>query len=250
MPLKHHQRQRYARHLSLDVIGEAGQERLLAGCVLIVGAGGLGSPAALYLAAAGVGAIGLMDGDRVELSNLQRQLLHATPDVGRGKVDSAAEKLTALNPDVTVRTYAERLTADNAANILKTYDFVIDATDNGASKFLIADVCQAAHKPYSHAGIRQFQGQTLTVLPGRTACLCCAFEAPPSEDAAAVPRGPLGAVPGVIGAIQATEAIKYLLDIGRLLVNTWLIYDSLSMVFRRVPVHRNPHCRLCGKAVA
>lgn len=250
MPLEYHQRQRYARHLSLGEIGEAGQERLLAGRVLVVGAGGLGSPAALYLAAAGIGTIGLMYGDRVEISNLQRQLLHATPDVGRAKVDSAAEKLMALNSDVTVQKYAERLTADNAGNILKTYDFVIDATDNGASKFLIADVCQAAQKPYSHAGIQQFRGQTLTVLPGRTACLRCAFDVPPSEDASSVPRGPLGAVPGVIGAIQATEAIKYLLGIGKLLVNTWLIYDSLLLVFRRIPVHQNPHCRLCGKAVS
>ena len=246
MALSLEQRQRYARHLALPEIGEAGQERLQAGRVLVVGVGGLGSPAAFYLAAAGVGVLGLMDGDGVEPSNLQRQILHTTASIGTAKVLSAAERLRALTPDVALRTYAERLTAGNAARVLADYDFVIDATDSFAAKFLIADACHAAGKPNSHAGIAQFMGQTMTVHPGRSACYRCVFDAPPDEPAPAEPRGPLGAVPGVIGTIQATEAIKHLLGIGVPLVDTLLVYDALAMAFRRVAVRRNPHCRLCA----
>ncbi len=246
MPLTVEQRQRFARHLSLPEIGEAGQERLQAGRVLIVGAGGLGSPAALYLAAAGVGTIGLADGDRVELSNLQRQILHTTAALGQRKVDSATSTLKALNPDLVVNAYPERLTAQNAPTLLAPYDFVIDATDNFASKFLIADACHRSSKANSHAGIREFIGQTMTVHPGRTACYRCVFEAPPEETPGVGPRGPLGVVPGVIGTIQATEAIKHLLGIGKPLVNALLVFDALAMTFRRVAVQRNPTCRLCG----
>ena len=249
MTLTAEQRQRYARHLALPEIGEAGQERLRAGRVLVVGAGGLGSPAAFYLAAAGVGTVGLADGDRVELSNLQRQILHSVAGLRQRKVDSASNTLRALNPELVVHTYPERLTAKNAAEFLAPYDFVIDATDNFDSKFLIADVCHCAGKANSHGGIREFLGQTMTVHPGRTACYRCVFEEPPPEAAPGVgPRGPLGVVPGVIGTIQAAEAIKHLLGIGKPLVDSLLVFDALAMTFRRVAVRRNPACRLCGRA--
>jgi molybdopterin/thiamine biosynthesis adenylyltransferase len=239
------QKQRFARQLALPEIGEAGQERLLAARVLVVGAGGLGSPAAYYLAAAGIGTLGIMDADTVDLSNLQRQILHATADVGRAKVESAAAKLTALAPICRVMAIRARLTPENAAGILRDYEFVIDATDNFASKFLIADVCHAAGKPYSHAGIGEFAGQAMTVLPGTTACYRCVFDAPPPESNHPA-RGPLGAVPGVIGAIQAAEAIKQILGIGTLLTNRLFVFDLLAMDARTIPVQRNPHCRLCG----
>jgi len=249
MPLSAEEQDRYARHLALPEIGEQGQERLRGGSVLVVGAGGLGSPAALYLAAAGVGTLGIADADVVETSNLQRQLLHHTPDVGRRKVKSAVEKLRALNPHVNVRPHVERLSPANAERILADYHFVVDATDNFTAKFLIADTCHRVRKPYSHAGIRRFLGQTMTVHPGLTTCYRCVFDSPPEEPDGLRPQGPLGAVPGVIGAIQATEGIKYLLGIGTPLTNTLLVYEALEMTFRRVPVQRNPECPLCGECL-
>ena len=245
MTLSSEQRERYARHLSLPEIGEEGQARLGAARVLVVGVGGLGSPAAYYLVAAGVGTVGIADGDRVDLSNLQRQILHTTKDVGRLKVESAAEKLGALNPHVDVRLHPERLTRENAAEVFSAYDFIVDATDNFASKFMIADVCHELKKPYSHAGLMKFTGQTMTVLPGRTACYRCVFEKEPSESAG-VPQGPLGSVPGVLGAIQATEAIKFSLGLGDLLTDSLLVYDALEMSFRRLQVRKNDQCSLCG----
>ena len=241
------QRDRYARHLTLPEVGEAGQRVLLSSRVAIVGAGGLGSPAALYLAAAGVGTLGLVDADVVAASNLQRQILHCTPDVGKPKVESGAARLRQLNPDVTVRVYAERLTAANALSILGDYAFVVDATDNFASKFLIADACHFSRTPYAHGGITAFRGQLLTVLPGVSACYRCVFGEPPPDDArGAAPAGPLGAVPGVIGALQALEAIKCLLGKGALLTNRLLAWDALTMRFRETAVRRNPQCPLCG----
>lgn len=240
--------ERYSRHIILPEVGGAGQQKLLAGKVFIVGAGGLGSPAALYLAAAGVGTIGIIDADRVDLSNLQRQVIHATPDLGRSKVESAAEKMRALNPDVQVRLYAERLGAANALTILRDYDFIIDGTDNFPAKFLVADACHFSAKPYSHAGILRFDGQTMTVLPGKTACYRCAFPAPPPDGV--VPScsqaGILGVVAGVIGTIQASEALRFLLGIGELLTNRLLVYDALKQSFRNVPLNRNRNCPLCG----
>lgn len=241
------ERARYARHLSLPEIEEAGQEKIKKGRVLIIGTGGLGSPAAYYLAAAGIGTLGLADADVVETSNLQRQLLHFTSDIGRSKTESASKKLKALNPDVQVKTFPFRLASENAQAILGDFDFVIDATDNFASKILIANACHAAKKPYSHAGILRFFGQTMTVIPGQTACYRCVFDSPPEDPS--VPQGPLGAVPGVIGSIQAIEAIKYLLNAGDLLTNRLITFDALKMKFREVPVKRNPSCRLCGKTI-
>lgn len=236
--------ERYARHLSLPEIGEKGQKKLGKSRVLIIGTGGLGSPAAYYLAAAGISTLGLMDADVVELSNLQRQILHFTADLGRQKISSAEEKLKMLNPDVRIQTYPVRLTSENARTIFRDFDFIIDATDNFPSKILIANACHAVKKPYSHAGILRFFGQTMTVIPGQTACYRCVFDSPPEDPK--IPHGPLGAVPGVIGPIQAIEAIKYLLAIGDLLTNRLLTFDALKMQFREVPLKRNPHCRLCA----
>jgi adenylyltransferase/sulfurtransferase len=245
------QRERYSRQIVLPEIGTEGQERLLASRVLVVGAGGLGSPAAMYLAAAGVGVLGIADDDTVALSNLQRQILHRTADVGRPKVESAADNIAALNADVAVRTHPQRLTPGDGRALVEGYEFVIDATDNFESKFAIADVCHAAAVPYSHAGISRFMGQTMTVVPGETACYRCVFgTVPEPRESDLRPEGPLGPVPGVIGAIQATEAIKFLLGAGDLLTNRLLTYDALAMEFRTIDVKRNPSCPLCGEEAA
>ncbi len=249
MPLTDNQRERYARHLALQEIGEKGQEKLLDAKLLVIGAGGLGSPVAFYLAAAGIGTIGLMDGDKVDLSNLQRQILHTTNSIGQEKVASAGERLHDLDPDIKLTLYPFRLTPENAPEILAAYDFVIDATDNFDSKFLIARACHNAAKPYSHAGIREFYGQTMTVYPGKTACYQCVFHEE-GVPAPAMPKGPLGALPGIIGSIQATEAIKYILSIGTPLVNTLLTCDALSMTIRKVSVQRDPLCPICGASQA
>lgn len=249
MGLNEEQIERYSRHIILPEIGGKGQEKLLESKVLIVGAGGLGSPASLYLTAAGLGTIGIIDADSVDISNLQRQILHATADLGRQKVESAREKLHAINPDVKIRTYHERLTSNTAPGIIKDYDFLIDGTDNFPSKFLVADACHFAKKPYSHAGILRFDGQTITVLPGQTTCYRCVFNSapPPGAVPSCSQAGVLGVLPGVIGSIQATEAIKFLLGIGELLTNRLLVYDALAMDFRTVQVRRNINCPLCGK---
>uniref|UniRef100_Q3AR44 Molybdopterin-synthase adenylyltransferase n=1 Tax=Chlorobium chlorochromatii (strain CaD3) TaxID=340177 RepID=Q3AR44_CHLCH len=248
MPLNPQQRQRYARHLALPEIGEDGQERLLASKVLIVGVGGLGSPAAFYLAAAGVGTLGLMDGDVVDESNLQRQILHTSASVGELKVASAAERLQALDPALHLITYPFTLTTDNAEAIIAEYDFVIDATDNFRSKFLIADGCHRTVTPYSHGGIKAFYGHTITVHPRKTTCYRCLFHNEGAVDNNE-PQGPLGALPGIIGSLQATEALKHLLNIGTPLTNTLLTCDILTMNIRKIPVSRNPHCPLCGSSL-
>jgi molybdopterin-synthase adenylyltransferase len=232
----------------LNEVGEEGQRKLLDSSVLIVGVGGLGSPAAFYLAGAGVGRIGLMDDDVVDLSNLQRQIAHADKDVGRPKVESAFEKLGAFNPEIAIEPIGRRLTAENAGAILQTFDFVIDASDNFDTKFLVADSCHDADKPYSHAGIAQFVGQTMTVIPGISACYRCIFEKPPEPQYdSGPPRGPLGVLPGVIGCLQATEAIKFIVGFGDLLTDFLLTYDALSMNFRKIPLKRADNCSLCSK---
>ncbi len=248
MSLTQQQTERYARNIMLEPIGAAGQEKLLASSVLIVGVGGLGSPAALYLAAAGVGTIGLLDSDMVNLSNLQRQIAHGTADLGRRKVVSAKEAIEAINPDVAVRTYDQWATADTLGEIIAGYDFVIDAVDNFATKFLINDACCSQGIAFSHAGILEFEGQSMTVLPGKTACYRCVFGEPPSPDSVSPPSqaGVLGVLPGVIGTLQATEAIKSILGIGDLLTNSILTYDALTMQFRKISVRRNPDCPQCG----
>lgn len=250
MGLTEEQVERYSRHIILPDVGGQGQEKLLAGKILLVGVGGLGSPAALYLAAAGVGTIGIIDADTVSLSNLQRQVIHFTGDLAKPKVDSAAAKMRAINPGIHVATHRTRLTAANAPDILAPYDFVIDGTDTFASKFLVADACHFSDKPYTHAGVLGFAGQIMTVLPRKTACYRCVFNAPPP--AASVPScsqaGVLGVLAGVMGTLQATEAIKFLLGRGNLLTDALLVYDALKATFRRVPLQRNPKCPLCGEA--
>ena len=249
MSLTDQQIERYSRQIILEQLGGIGQEKLLSSKVLIVGAGGLGAPAALYLAAAGVGKLGIIDFDKVDITNLQRQVIHSTADVGRKKVESAAEKIQAINPDVTVQTYQERATAENIREIVKEYDFVLDGTDNFPTKFLINDACYFEKVPFSHAGILRFDGQMITVLPGRTACYRCVFDSPPPVGL--VPScsqaGVLGPLAGVIGCLQATEVLKYLLSAGELLINRLLIFDGLGLRFREVKISRNPDCRICGQ---
>lgn len=248
MTLTEQQIERYSRHIILEQVGGTGQEKLLSSSVLIIGAGGLGAPAGLYLAATGVGTIGIVDGDNVDLSNLQRQVIHHTDDVGLEKIKSAEAKMLAINPDLTVKTYKQWAKADNIREIIRDYDFVIDGTDNFAAKFLVNDACYFEKVPFSHAGILRFDGQLLTVLPGETTCYRCIFDGPPPAEA--VPScsqaGVLGVLAGVIGSLQATEAIKYLLGLGELLTGTLLTYNALSMDFRKVQLNRNPDCLLCG----
>jgi molybdopterin/thiamine biosynthesis adenylyltransferase len=247
--LNEQQIERYSRHIILEQVGGEGQEKLLNSKVLIMGAGGLGAPACLYLAAAGVGTIGIVDSDKVDLTNLQRQIIHHTCDVGTEKTKSAERKMRAINPGITVDIYQTRVDAKNISDIIRKYDFVIDGTDNFPAKFLINDACYFEKIPLSHAGILRFHGQLITILPGQTACYRCIFNAPPPPDA--VPScsqaGVLGVLAGVIGALQATEAIKYLLGLGKLLTGTLLTYDALEMNFRTVRLNRNPNCPLCGK---
>ena len=242
------QLERYSRHLILQNVGIEGQERIMKGKVLLVGAGGLGSPAALYLAAAGVGTIGIIDGDVVDRTNLQRQVIHFTEDVNVPKVESAQQKINRLNPDVKVNTYKALLTAENALDIIKNYDFVIDGTDNFPSKFLVNDACVLAKKPFSHGGILKFEGQTMTYVPGN-ACYRCVFnEAPPKNAVASCSQaGVLGSIAGILGTIQATEALKYLTGTGDLLTNRMLVFDALKMTFREVKFKPVKSCRVCGE---
>lgn len=247
MTLSEQQVERFSRHIILKEVGGKGQEKLINAKVLIIGAGGLGAPAAMYLAAAGIGTIGIVDFDKVDLTNLQRQIIHFTKDVGREKVISASEKMTAINPDVKVITYQVLLNSTNIEEIIKGYDFIIDGTDNFPVKFLINDACVFHKKAYSHGGILRFEGQTITYLPGQ-ACYRCIFKEPPPKNA--VPTcsqaGILGAVAGMLGTIQAAEALKYILGIGELLTNRLLTFDALSMTFREVKIKKNKACPVCG----
>lgn len=249
MEFTHEQRERYNRHIVLREVGEMGQKKLLDGKVLVVGAGGLGSPAAMYLAAAGVGTIGIADADEVDLSNLQRQILHGTADVGKAKVQSAKETMESMNPDVQVRTYRLFINSENIMDFVMEYDFIIDATDNFSSKFLINDACVMAGKPFSHAGVIRFNGQLMTYVPGKGPCYRCIFKNPPPEDAVPNCRqaGVIGAMCGVIGSLQAMEAIKYLLGVGKLLTGKLLTFDALTMESRIVKLPKaDENCAICG----
>ncbi|EFI70780.1 MULTISPECIES: HesA/MoeB/ThiF family protein [Segatella] len=247
MELTEEQIERYSRHILLQDVGVEGQEKINNARVLIVGAGGLGAPAAMYLAAAGVGHIGIVDADVVDLSNLQRQIIHFTKDVGVKKVESAKEKMLAINPDIEVTTYHEFLYSDNAREIIKPWDFVIDGTDNFPVKFLINDACILENKAFSHGGILRFNGQTFTHIPG-SACYRCFFKEPPP--AGAVPTcsqaGVLGAIAGMLGTIQAAEALKYILGVGDLLTNRLLTFDAKTMNFRTINVKKRDTCEICG----
>jgi adenylyltransferase/sulfurtransferase len=242
------QLERYSRHIILKDFGVEGQVKIMNAKTLIIGVGGLGSPAALYLAAAGMGTIGIVDSDIVELSNLQRQVIHFTKDLNTHKVTSAAEKMLALNPDVTVKTHHVFISADNIRQIIQKYDFVIDGTDSFAAKFLINDACVMEGIPYSHGGILRFNGQTMTVMPGESACLRCVFEEPPPADAVptCAQAGVLGAIAGMLGTIQTAEALKFLAGTGKLLTNSILFFDLLSMEFIKHTIERDRECALCG----
>ncbi len=243
------QLERYSRHIILKEVGVKGQKKLMNAKVLIIGAGGLGAPAALYLAAAGVGTIGIVDADTVDLSNLQRQVIHATKDLGKLKVQSAKESMEDINPDVKVVTYHEFVTSENVMDLIKDYDFILDGTDNFPAKFLINDACVMAKKPYSHAGIIRFKGQLMTVIPGEGPCYRCAFKNPPPKDAVPTCKqaGVIGAMAGVIGCLQALEAIKYITGAGDLLVGSLLTFDALKMDFHKIKLpKRNCNCAICG----
>jgi adenylyltransferase/sulfurtransferase len=251
MDLTDAQFERYARHLILDEVGEEGQARLLSSRVLVVGAGGLGAPLLLYLAAAGVGTLGVIDDDVVDLSNLQRQVIHTTERVGMPKVESAAAMLAAVNPDVRVNAMKARLTADNATAIIADYDLVADGSDNFTTRFLLNDACFLQHKTLASAALLRFDAQISTYkayLGDPHPCYRCLFPERPPEDL--IPRceqaGILGALAGTVGCLQATEVLKELLGIGESLSGHLLIYDALATTFRKIKVKRDPACALCS----
>jgi len=250
MSFTEEQIERYSRQIILDKIGGKGQKKLLASKVLVIGTGGLGSPASFYLAAAGIGTLGILDSDNVELNNLQRQIIHFTKDVGKPKVLSAKQKLEALNPDIKIVTYHTKVDSSNIREIIKDYDFILDCTDNFPSRYLINDACILEKKPFSHAGILRFDGQAITIIPDEnTPCYRCLFPEPPPSGL--VPNcqqaGIIGSVAGILGLIQANEAIKYILEIGQLLTGRLLIINTLEWSFRIVRIRKNENCLLCGK---
>jgi len=244
--------ERYARHLILEEVGEEGQARLMASRVLVVGAGGLGSPLLLYLAAAGVGTLGVIDDDMIDLSNLQRQIIHPTERIGMRKVDSARQTLAAVNPEVVVETHALRLDASNAAALVARYDLVADGSDNFATRYLLNDACFAERRTLVGAALSPFDGQLSTFkayLGPPHPCYRCLFREPPPADL--VPRcetaGILGAVAGVVGTLQATEVLKELLGLGDSLSGTLLLYDALRAGFHKIALPRDPDCPTCGR---
>ncbi|KDE59166.1 adenylyltransferase [Halostagnicola sp. A56] len=256
------QLERYSRHVIMDEVGPEGQQRLLEGSVLVVGAGGLGSPAIQYLAAAGVGRVGIVDDDVVERSNLQRQIVHADGDVGTPKVESAASYVRALNPDIDVETYETRLTSETIAGIAGDYDIVLDASDNFATRYLLNDYCALTGTALSHGAIYRFEGQITTFTNGSLAaedesnrerpCYRCLF--PEAPEPGTVPdcatTGVLGVLPGTVGCVQATEVVKYLLGTGDLLKGRLLMYDAMDMSFETIEIRRNPDCPVCGDSSA
>ncbi len=243
------QRDRYSRHLLLPEVGEVGQQKLLNGKVLLLGAGGLGSPAALYLAAAGVGTLGLVDGDVVDASNLQRQILHATSRVGMPKVDSAEKALQDLNPDVKIIKFQERVTSENIDRIFEGFDVIVDGCDNFPTRYLVNDASVFKKKPVVHGSIFRFEGQVTTFVPFVGPCYRCLYPEPPPPHLApsCQEAGVLGILPGLIGVLQATEAVKLLLGKGDLLTGRLLTYDSMRMRFRELKLRRDKTCPACGE---
>ncbi|MBX5484330.1 MAG: molybdopterin-synthase adenylyltransferase MoeB [Myxococcaceae bacterium] len=241
------QKERYRRHLIIPEVGEEGQAKLLKAKVLLMGAGGLGSPAALYLAAAGVGTIGVVDSDVVDLSNLQRQVIHTESRIGQPKVESAREAINALNPDVKVIGFQERLTSQNVMRILEGFDLIIDGGDNFPTRYLINDACVLQKKPNIHGSIFRFEGQVTTFLPGQGPCYRCLYPAPPPPDMApsCAEAGVLGVLPGIVGLLQANEALKLILGKGEPLNGRLLTFDALGAKFTTLKLRRDPNCPVC-----
>jgi len=249
MELTREQQERYVRQIAVGEINVQGQEKLLHSKVLVVGAGGLGSPAAMYLAGSGVGTIGIADPDKVDLSNLQRQILHGMGDLGKDKVQSAQEAIRWINPDTQVRAYPVAVGADNVMELISDYDIVIDASYNFSTKFLINDACVLAGKPFVHAGVIRFQGQLMTYVPGQGPCYRCIFRTQPKDGTVPTGKqaGVLGMVCGVIGSLQAMEAVKYLTGVGELLTGRLLTCNMFTMNFRTVNLpKRTAECAVCG----
>ena len=240
---------RYSRHIILPEVGGEGQKRIREGRILVIGAGGLGAPALYYLAAAGIGTLGVADMDVVDLSNLQRQIIHTQKDIGRGKTQSAREKINALNHDIKVVEYTEKISSENILEILKDYDVVVDGCDNFPTRYLVNDAAILTGKAIAHGAILRFDGQATTIVPGKGPCYRCLFREPPPPGM--VPScheaGVLGVLPGIIGVIQATEALKYILGKGRLLTGRLLLYNALDMSFKEVKIPRDPECPVCGE---
>jgi adenylyltransferase/sulfurtransferase len=239
---------RYSRHILLTEVGIQGQLRLKSARVLVIGAGGLGSPAALYLAAAGVGTLGIVDGDTVDISNLQRQILHTTANIGRNKTDSARDSLSALNPAITLEAHNTVLSGDNALAIIRNYDVILDGTDNFATRYLVNDACGLLGKPLVYGSVFRFTGQVSVFDAKRGGCYRCLYPLPPAPEL--VPNcaegGVLGVLPGIVGTLQAAEALKIVLGIGETLHRRLLLIDALTMEFSRINFPHNPHCTLCG----
>ena len=246
-PLTPSEVQRYSRHIIMPQVGSVGQRKLIDSSILLVGAGGLGSPLAMYLAAAGVGKIGIVDFDSVDITNLHRQILHGNEDVGRAKVDSAEERLISINPDVKVEKLPFHMNSENAMEIAKDFDILVDGTDNFPTRYLINDVGVLSNKPVVHGSIFLFEGQMTTFLPGQ-GCYRCLYPAPPPPGM--VPScseaGVLGVLPGIVGSIMAAEAIKVILGLGNTLVNRLLMFDAEDMDFRKVKLRKDPECPVCG----
>jgi len=246
--LSDEEKNRYKRHLLLSEVGERGQERLKNSKVLLIGAGGLGSPVGLYLAAAGVGTIGIVEFDVLDVSNLQRQVIHSTEWIGKPKADSAAARIRALNPNVAVRASPDRLAPGNIMERFAEYDVVVIATDNYPTRYMAADACHFLDNPFVHGAIYKFEGQATTFVSQRGPCYRCLYpDAPTESDMPGASRvGILGVLPGVIGCIQATEALKVIVGVGRTLEGRLLTYDALAMSFREYKVMKDPDCPLCG----
>jgi adenylyltransferase/sulfurtransferase len=239
---------RYSRHILLPEVGGVGQKKINDAKVFLLGAGGLGAPVAYYLAAAGVGKIGIVDNDVVELSNLQRQIIHSMDDIGKSKAISAKETIQKLNPAIEVELFQQRLTSDNIFGFLEGYDIVVDGSDNFPTRYLINDACVLTGKPLSHGAVFRFHGQVMTILPGKGPCYRCLFREPPPPGMTATceEAGVLGVLPGLIGLLQATEVLKLIIGQGNPLSGRLLNYEALDMEFRTIKVRKDPSCPVCG----
>lgn len=242
------EKQRYIRNILVNKIGEKGQLRLKNSSILIIGAGGLGSVLGYYCAAAGFGTIGIAEYDTIEISNLNRQILHSTHDINKPKIDSAVQKLSSFNPEITFKTYDERMDGERMSQILTSYDVAADGTDNFESKFMINDACVKNRKPFVHASVLSMSGEVMTVIPGKSACLRCLFLQPPSEGTYKTSKevGILGSVAGIAGSIQATECIKLAAGLPDLLTDTLLTFDAFTTEYKKLKIRKNPECPVCS----